>query len=57
VGILVLSACGNKDEEDKERLDELNNQVNELYNEDKDDVSDDLDSESMEEVYDAIKIE
>ena len=57
MGILVLSACGNKDEEDKERLDELNNQVNELYNEDKDDVSDDLDSESMEEVYDAIKIE
>lgn len=53
----VLGACGRKDQADAERLSELNAQVESLYNDEKNDLAEDLSTEDFEAVEEGIDAE
>lgn len=54
---LVLVGCGRKDEADAERLVQVHEQVEALYNEEMNDLADDLSTGELEEVEDTIQVE
>lgn len=53
----VLGACGRKDQADAERLSELNAQVESLYNDEMNDLAEDLSTEDFEAVEEGIDAE